>query len=200
MGCHEVTPNMKVVHDYVKGQYGRAIGVRNCRPIAGSSTWSQHSWSNANDIYVGDKALGDEIVNNLYDKFGEYVRYILWWRAGHYDHIHVDMWPYGYATPLCAGGSLRVKHKNGIVNNTFSSNVEDLIEGVYNMAAIQVIDVQIALNKAGLLGANGKPLVEDDIYGPNTAFALANGFSAGVDLAYPLAEAAHERLDNLANI
>ncbi len=198
-----MTPNMQAVYDYVKGTYGRAIGVRNCRLISGLATWSQHSWSNANDIYVKDRDLGDEIYWDLYDKFGEYIRYVLWWRPDHYDHIHIDMWPYGYATPPCAGGTLQVKHKNGIIGNTFSSNVEDLIEGEYNMAAMQVIDIQMALNYAGQLGANGKPLVEDDIYGKNTAFALASGFldnSVITDQHEPRAEAAHERLDNLANI
>ena len=169
-----MTPNLEVVVDYVRAEYDLAVGITNCRKISGSSTWSQHSWSNAADIYVTDKALGDRIVADLYDKFGEHVRYMLWWRKNHYNHIHVDMWPYGYSVPPCAGGRMQVKNKDGTLGTEFTSD----IEGDFNMASIQVIEMQIALNKAGQLGANGQPLVEDDIYGVNTEFALVNGLTA----------------------
>ena len=195
-----MTPNMKVVYDYVKEVYGRRIGVTNCRPIAGSVTWSQHSWSNANDIYVSDKNLGDKIVNDLYDKFGEHVRYMLWWRSRHYNHIHVDMWPYGLGQPPCSGGTLRVKNKDGTYSNAFS---HDLKGDYNNMAGLQVIDLQKALNKAGQLGANGFILSEDDIYGPNTAHALAMGLTSWgfpEQAVETLAELAHDRLDKLKDI
>lgn len=169
-----MTPNMEVVHDYVKSVYGRKIGVTNCRRIADSSTWSQHSWANGNDIYVKDRDLGDTIVNDLYDKFGEHVRYILWWRKNHYDHIHVDMWPYGYGKPPCAGGSLRVKNKDGTIGREFSLD----IEGGFDVAAMQVEDLQGALIQAGQVGANGQVLHKDGIWGPNTKFALTNGLTA----------------------
>jgi hypothetical protein len=40
--------------------YIARAGVYNCRPIAGSSSWSQHSWGNAVDLFpklpIGDDA------------------------------------------------------------------------------------------------------------------------------------------------
>jgi hypothetical protein len=110
------------------------------------------------------------------------------------------MWPYGYSTPPCAGGKLTVKNKDGSFSNTFSSNSEDLIKGDFDMTAMQAIDIQKALNVAKQRGRDGKVLAEDDIYGPNTAFALANGFRVIVSAGEPLAEMAHDRLNNLANI
>lgn len=168
-----MTPNARAVYNYVKDEWGRKIGVTNCRKISGSQTWSQHSWSNALDIYVSDRKLGDRIKADLLDKFGEHIRYLLWWREDHYGHIHVDFWPRGWLTPPCAGGRLRVKHKDGTVGYEFTSDIEEV-----DVAAVQVVDLQVALNEAGQLGANGKVLAEDDIWGPNTAFALANGLRA----------------------
>jgi hypothetical protein len=64
-----------------------------------------------------------------------------------------------------------------------------------DMAALQVIDIQKALNKAGQKGATGKVLSEDDIYGPNTEFALVNGLkniaAGGVTAAQLAAHAAN---------
>lgn len=50
------------------------------------------------------------------------------------------------------------------------------------MASLQVIDVQKALNEAGVTDHEDKILKEDDIYGPRTASALAKGFQAGVTI------------------
>ncbi len=169
-----MTPNLEAVIEYVEAYYGLPIGVTNCRKISGKSVWSQHSWSNAADIYVSNREFGDTIVADLYDKFGENVRYILWWRAGHYNHIHIDMWPYGIETPPCAGGSLHVKNKDGTVSHEFSSD----IEGGFEVAALQVIQLQVALNKAGQTDKDGNRLDEDDIWGPNSEFALVNGLTA----------------------
>ena len=169
-----MTPNLEVVVDYVKAEYGLPVGITNCRKISGKRTWSQHSWSNAADIYTTNKALGDRIVADLYDKFGEHIRYVLWWRASHYNHIHVDMWPYGYGTPPCAGGHMKVKNKDGTFSREFSSD----IEGGFEVTALQVIELQVALNKAGQVGADGNALTEDDIWGPNSEFALVNGLIA----------------------
>ena len=121
-----MTPNMQAVHDYVKLYY-LEVGVYNCRKIANSQTYSQHSWSNANDIYTEDKDLQDTIAADLEDKFGDQIRNILTWRynAAHWNHVHVDMWPKGYLTPPCAGGSLRVKHKDGSIGSVFTSNIGD---------------------------------------------------------------------------
>ena len=49
-----------------------------------------------------------------------------------------------------------------------------------DLASLQVIDVQKALNEAGVTDHEDKILKEDDVYGPRTAAALAKGFRAGV--------------------
>lgn len=169
-----MTPNLETVVEYVRAEYGLHVGITNCRRISGSRTWSQHSWSNAGDIYVSNKALGDKIYWDLYDKFGENIRYMLWQRKDHYNHIHVDMWPYGYGTPPCAGGHLQVKNKDGTISHGFSSD----FEGGFEVTALQVVQLQVALNKADQLGADGNALDEDDVWGPNSEFALVNGLTA----------------------
>ena len=112
-----MTPNLKVVYDYVKITYGLSMGVTNCRRISGSQTYSQHSWSNAVDIYTSSKDLQDRIAGELGRVFGEDIRNILTWRynAAHWNHLHVDMWPKGWLTPPCEGADLRIKFKDGSV-------------------------------------------------------------------------------------
>lgn len=109
------TPNLNVVYEYVKAVYDLPIGVTSCRRIAGSQTYSQHSWSNAGDIYTTNKDLQDRIAADLWAGFGEHIRNILTWRynAAHWNHIHVDMWPKGWLTPPCKGGALRIKYADG---------------------------------------------------------------------------------------
>ncbi len=197
-----MTPNMQVVYDYVELKYDLPVGIYNCRRISGSQTYSQHSWSNANDYYTEDKGLQDHIAAALRDEYGDQIRNILTWRynSAHWNHIHVDMWPKGLYTPPCAGGSLRVRHEDRTRGTVFTSD----LEGGDDMAAMQVIDIQVALNKAGQTDSRGRPLVEDDIYGANTEFALVNGFeavSAGVDeVARVAAAEAHARLNKLGDI
>ena len=120
-----MTPNMQVVHDYVLRDYGRDVGVYTCRRISGSQTYSQHSWSNANDIYTEDKGLQDQIAADIKYQFGDNIRNVLTWRynAAHWNHLHVDMWPKGYLTPPCKGALLRVKHKNGNIGSVFTSDI-----------------------------------------------------------------------------
>ncbi len=48
-----------------------------------------------------------------------------------------------------------------------------------DMAALQITDLQAALNEAGATDHEGKALVEDGIYGHRTASALAKGLAAG---------------------
>jgi len=171
-----MTPNLQVVVDYVEDEYGLPQGVTNCRRIAGSQSYSQHSWSNASDMYTEEKSFHDHLAWDLKARFGEHIRNVLTWRysAAHWNHVHVDMWPRGLYTPPCAGGALRVQHKDGTRGTAFTSD----LEGVDDMSAVQVVDLQVALNKAGQKDPNGDPLAEDDVWGPNTEFALINGLTA----------------------
>jgi len=84
------------------------FGVYNRRRIANSNSWSQHSWPNALDIFFtkyGDtshkhQARLDKVAHWLRLNANTLqIRTLLWRTAGHWDHIHVDFWPKGYATP-----------------------------------------------------------------------------------------------------
>jgi len=123
---------------------GIRFGRVNCRKIANSDTWSQHSWNNARDIYPPTS------IPYLTSNDGEYrewldavwafinenqfelnIRVKLWQVKSHYNHIHVDHWPRGWATPPCAGGSPRYKYPNGDVEatatliNTYEDDMAD---------------------------------------------------------------------------
>ena len=50
------------------------------------------------------------------------------------------------------------------------------------LAALQIIDLQAALNEAGATDHEDKVLKEDDIYGPRTASALAKAFKDGTPI------------------
>lgn len=119
------TPNVDAVIDWVEAEYPDLprIQTTNCRPIAGSSTWSQHSWANAADIFV-DRQTGDELAPQLRTMFGPHIRTLLWQVKDHYDHIHVDFWPTGISTPPCAGGTLRVRYRDGTVGDTFTLTIQ----------------------------------------------------------------------------
>lgn len=87
------------------------LGVDSCRPIAGSSTWSQHSYGNAWDI-GGPTALLDEVYRWLtLNRATLPIGGICWKDRGgcdprtHQDHIHVEGRPKLDGTPPCAGGS-----------------------------------------------------------------------------------------------
>jgi len=112
-----MTPNLEVVYHYIRAEYGLPIGVTNCRRISGSQTYSQHSWSNAGDIYTTNRDLQDQIKADLLERFPDHVRNVLSWRynAAHWNHVHVDMWPKGWLIPPCAGGAQRIKYKDGTV-------------------------------------------------------------------------------------
>ena len=91
---------------------GVTVQVDSCRKIAGSSSWSQHSWGNAADFFPKNKEQGDRLYN--YIIAGKQagilpVTTVCWQDKGgcttfHGDHIHVDGSPKKTGTPPCAGG------------------------------------------------------------------------------------------------
>ncbi len=127
-----MTPNLKIIYDYTLAKYGQSIGVTNCRRISGSQTYSQHSWSNAADIYTSSHNLQDKIAADLRSMYGDDIRNILTWRYNnaHWNHLHVDMWPKGWLTPPCVeGGHQRIKYKDGTVAHTpFPLTIEEDID------------------------------------------------------------------------
>lgn len=50
------------------------------------------------------------LVANRY-KFG--IKVILWRVKDHFDHIHIDLWPTGVATPPCKKGADRYRYSDG---------------------------------------------------------------------------------------
>lgn len=106
-----------------------SIGQYNRRKISGSTSWSQHSWGNALDIMVGGSLnsgtpegyrRGDIMYAFLSaNKTALGIRYILWRRYNHHNHIHVDFWPKGvYTPPLSSTGIGSFKYSNGKVVST----------------------------------------------------------------------------------
>lgn len=112
---------------------GIRFGRYNCRKISGSTTWSQHSWNNARDIYppkdIPYLTSNDGEYRAYLDKVNDFivehleslnVRVRLWQVKNHYNHIHVDFWPRGWSTPPCAGGSPRYKYPDGEIKSSSS--------------------------------------------------------------------------------
>lgn len=169
----------------------------NCRRIAGSRTWSQHSWpgGNARDIFGPDKkpspssqALLDAVAAYLRSNQIRYgIKRILWRVPDHWNHVHADMWPTGYGFPPCAGGLERYCYSDGRV--VFGHNGQVRPQGTFEEEddnvrifpgerGSYVKPYQQALNKWGM-GAPGIPgvpgwvlLAEDGNYGPATTSAV----------------------------
>lgn len=106
------------------------LGIYNRRHINNdpSRPYSQHSWPNAADLYftvpAGDTTPSHQTRLQAVYQWIKYVwlprnpgaiRYLLWKTANHYDHIHIDFYPYGWGTPsLTRGGSSnRYKTRDG---------------------------------------------------------------------------------------
>lgn len=149
-----MTPNLQVVRNYIallpSYAYVKKIGVTNCRKIAGSQTYSQHSWSNAMDIHFTDSvtipakgaalAAGNDMKAAILATFEPHIYEMIWQSTGHYDHIHVSTWPKGYLTPPCAGGAQRIKYENGTWEYapfplTITNEGDDEVQSLRNQVA-----------------------------------------------------------------
>lgn len=78
-----------------------------CRRIDGSSTWSQHAFSNAFDFRIRkagaaadsiDTEATTKVVNKVKDQAAE----ALWLVSGHFYHAHMTGSPKRFGTPGCA--------------------------------------------------------------------------------------------------
>jgi hypothetical protein len=140
------TPNINTISAWVVSEYPNLprIQTTNCRPIAGSTAWSQHAWANAADIFVSN-SVGNELKPRLIERFGTHIKTILWQVTNHFDHIHLDTWPTGTGTPPCAGGVLKVKHKDGTIGTKFTDDIQGgddmpLTESEMNTIAAKAAD------------------------------------------------------------
>lgn len=100
--------------------------VWNCRKIAGSTTYSQHSWGNAIDILGPTKTL-DEVAFWLQEHRDQLdIRVLLWRVKNHYDHIHIDFWPKGYGTPPCVNSLPPIwQYPDGLMTGIYKLVTED---------------------------------------------------------------------------
>jgi len=97
----EISPELRKLCDDIWAKFGadsdlHNLGVHVCRKIAGSTSWSQHSWDDAIDLGIGtDMQLGDDINHWLganENKYGGFCER-LWRVESHYDHIHLSLAP-----------------------------------------------------------------------------------------------------------
>lgn len=83
------------------------LGVYNRRKIAGTTTWSQHAWGNAEDIGV---AVGSRGPGGPGDQLAAWLRaerragnlpvgLILWRVRNHFGHLHIEGVPKMTGTP-----------------------------------------------------------------------------------------------------
>ena len=100
-------------------------GVYNCRTVAGSSTYSQHAWGNAIDLFakqskdllaIADNAVlqatkrtkanrGRKLpVHRIIVQDKTWVKGAGWFGYGgvYHTHVHVDFEPNRYGVPPCA--------------------------------------------------------------------------------------------------
>lgn len=130
------TPNVQRVVDAVVQEFPTVrVGAWNCRKIAGKPLWSQHSYvqrtplyqGNAADVFPTNPAQGDQIAAFIRrPEYAAVVKTVLWRVKDHFDHIHFDTWPEGVGTPPCAGGTLKVRHKDGRLGFTFTDDLGDV--------------------------------------------------------------------------
>ena len=168
-------------------------GRYNRRLIAGSTSWSQHSWpgGNARDIYIRYDDVITASEMQFLDKVYAYilknktrlnVRYALWRVKGHYNHIHVDFWPKGYGTPPPSVERYQFSNGRVVVGDPGPIYLPTpppppgYFEGMEEDMKELILNIQKALNAAAQRDSQGRPLVEDGIWGANTAYALAEAF------------------------
>ena len=139
-------------------------GRCNCRKISGTSTYSQHSWCNALDIYHKDwgystNPIHQQWLDTVYDFIEAYreelsIRVRIWRKRDHFNHIHIDGWPKGYATPSCAGGTTRYQWPDGTVKSTSKYGSFDPINGYEDLPNKTIEEVD-HMNQTIKKGASG---------------------------------------------
>jgi hypothetical protein len=160
-----MTPNVAAIRAELElGFNGLSFGVTNCRPIAGSTTWSQHAWSNALDIHGATTLLDKVYAWLIAHRYELQIRVILWRVKDHYDHIHVDPWPKGIGTPPCAGGKLQVRYQNGKTGDSFGEEEVVIKRGDKNEL---VGWYQVLINRTNIA-----TITVDNDFGPATEAAV----------------------------
>lgn len=134
------------------------LGYYNRRKIAGTQTWSQHAWGNAQDLAGPTQYLDLVAVWLSTHKTRLKIRTLLWRVPDHYDHIHVDFTPKQTGTPPYPS----------------EDDVDEVVKGI-----------QRSLNGAGFRDQTGAPLTVDGQWGPKTEYAYGRMCVAAKELTLP---------------
>ena len=169
---------------------GRSGGIYNCRDIRGSNNPSVHSEGRALDwmMPVGKDGKGTPTGHRLVDLLGRNaqdlgLQYIIYDRRAwsrrnpggsayggvhpHYDHLHIEQSKAAARSHTLA----TIRRVLGSTHTPTNSEAEDMKELIKS--------IQKAYNKAGITGLNGKPLVVDGIWGPQTEGAFNKSLLPG---------------------
>lgn len=134
-------------------------------------------WVRAGDITVTQEQ-GDMLTEFLRQSRDPRIKYVIWDRQmfSSYSNSRRNAWEWG----AYGGSNGHTTHVHISVNadNQNDDSPWGLgdIEGGADMAAMQVEDIQQALNDAGRTDHENKPLAVDGEYGPRTHSALVKGF------------------------
>lgn len=174
----------------------KSIGQYNRRPIAGSSTWSQHSYVNGLDFMVKGttnaemKKFGDPIFAFLNaNRVALGIKVLLWQVKDHHNHIHVDFWSTGVGTPgLTATSVMSFKKSNGAIVKAKPQDAP--LQGSYPVEQLEddmetIKAIQEQCNAGGFKGATGNVLSVDGVLGPNTKHAMNSLAKAAAKVAAP---------------
>lgn len=107
------TPKLRRIVEAVRRKFPDVtVQTFACRKIAGSSSWSQHAYANAADLFRdGWPDSLDPVhayLKKIQGQMGGYCELIFRQQAGgspHLNHIHVSAAPCRSGTPQCAGGN-----------------------------------------------------------------------------------------------
>lgn len=120
-----MTPNVAAIVADVRARFALTdVQTTNCRKIAGSTSWSQHSWVNGADLFASPRIL-DDVATYIRATYSDVIAHVLWKVKDHFTHVHFDTWPQGISTPPCAGGTLKVRHKDGTTGTKFTLDIGD---------------------------------------------------------------------------
>lgn len=145
-------------------------GVWNRRRIAGSTSWSQHAWGNAEDV-SSPTAKGLDHRTELLDDVAAWLRghravlpigTVLWQTKDHYDHVHYEAVPKMKGTPP----------KSSQGTGDAMDIVADVGDAGHWVAALQRQlnrEWETQVNAGFGAGWPPAPLVTDGRFGPKTA-------------------------------
>ena len=155
-----ITPACRTFRSEVFDRYPLVtdLGYYNRRKIAGTQTWSQHAWGNAQDL-GGDIQRLDLVAIWLdANRSRLKIRTLLWRVANHYDHIHIAFNPKQTGRPPYPS----------------EDTVDEVVKGI-----------QRSLNGAGFRDMNGAALQVDGAWGPKTEYAYAKMCAAASEQGFP---------------